>query len=114
MSSPSKAKRKLRDGVDDLASMWSSVMETHKSGASSQQSTPGTMERLLGVLPHLVAFVFTTYVVWMARPGSSRFYILRINNYGVFITGLFSWHPTLMCLSVSEYVQLFTHHLQFL
>ena len=78
MASPSKGKRKLRDGVDDIASLWSSVMETHKPGTNPQQPSLGMMERLIGVLPHLVAFGFTTYIVWMARPGSSRFYILRL------------------------------------
>lgn len=58
-------------------------METHAAGTSPQKSNLGLMGRLLGVLPHLVAFGFTAYIVWMAKPGSS----------------LFSWHPTLMCLS---------------
>jgi len=80
MSSPSKAKKKLRDGVNDLASLWNSVMETHKPASSLQRSDLGMMERLLGVLPHLVAFAFTAYIVWMARPGSSRFLILRMEN----------------------------------
>ena len=53
-------------------------METHKPGTNPQQPSLGMMERLIGVLPHLVAFGFTTYIVWMARPGSSRFYILRL------------------------------------
>ena len=79
MASPSKGKRKLRDGVGDIASMWNSVMDTHKSDKSSQQANLGLMERLLGVLPHLVAFAFTTYIVWMAKPGSSKLCHRSIN-----------------------------------
>ena len=76
MSSPSKGKRKLRDGVSDLASMWSSVMETHAAGTSPREANLGLMGRLLGILPHLVAFGFTAYIVWMAKPGSSKLNIV--------------------------------------
>jgi len=72
MTTPSKAKRKLRDGVADIASVWSSVMESHKAENSAlQQRNLGPISRVMGILPHLVALMFTAYVVWIARPGSS-------------------------------------------
>ena len=72
MSTPSKAKRKLRDGVADLASLWNSVVENHKAESPAlQQRNLSTISRVLGILPHLVAVMFTAYIVWIARPGSS-------------------------------------------
>ena len=68
----SRAKRKIRLGVEEVTSEFEDMIQHHvdKMNSPGPPIDPATV--ILGTLPHLLVLAFTAFIVWLARPGSSE------------------------------------------
>ena len=69
---PSKGKRKLRQGMEDITSQFQKVIEHHTEKINNPEVTVSRKTIMIGAIPHLVVLALTCYIVWMARPASSE------------------------------------------
>ena len=68
----SKAKRKIRIGVEEVKSEFEEMIQHHVTKMNSPGPPIDSTTLILGALMHLVVVAFTVFIVWLARPGSSE------------------------------------------
>lgn len=68
----SRAKRKIRLGVEEVKSEFEDMIQHHVAKMNSPGAPIDPAAVILGTLPHLLVLAFTAFIVWLARPGSSE------------------------------------------
>ena len=67
-----KARRELASGIKNLEDTWTKKIDKHMNVIEKKNERKGASV-LLAVVPHILCLFFTVVVVWMARPGSSKY-----------------------------------------
>ena len=68
-------KRELSTGMKDLQEVWNNKIEMHMDGID-RVSEPKGFLAAVSVVPHLLALFFTVFVIWVAKPATSKFILL--------------------------------------